>query len=46
MDEHTVLCPICDSVMVWNEETKELVCPECKNRAILENNGLIYFEHE
>lgn len=46
MDEHVILCPICGDIMVWNDETKEWICPECNNRAVLEKNGLVYFEHE
>lgn len=43
-----VECVVCDTIMDWDEESREWVCPECGNRAFQTTwcgPDQIYFEH-
>ena len=43
-----VCCNVCDTGMIWQDDTREWVCPECGNRAFQTDDcgrDEIYFEH-
>ena len=43
-----VFCNICDTLMDWEDCTREWVCPECGNRAFQTTDCAadeIYYEH-
>ena len=43
-----VYCNVCDTLMIWEDDTREWVCPVCGNRAFQTDDcGVdeLYFEH-
>ena len=43
-----VYCNVCDTQMVWQDDIREWICPECGNRAFQTDDcgsDEIYFEH-
>lgn len=43
-----VECIVCESKMIWSDETRDWVCPKCGNRAFQDQScgpDEIYYEH-
>lgn len=47
-DLNDVECIVCETKMIWSDDTRDWICPNCGNRAFQDQScgpDEIYFEH-